>query len=233
MKTDNMNKTKKSTALSTDLMEKVYEITDLIESATLCKLGMDDDQLCVKHTEKLAEVRRLLALGANPSICGKLHHGETETSHTNAIILAAANGAAQCLRELLASPRAKLDVFDDDHETALMVAAACGELECLGILVAAGADVNLCDKHGDNALRFAMRRSSFYPPSRSSCAILAPLTELGGFSIGSKNQIEVSGGQAISVHPEVHALIAALIEAKALELDLPEDGRLPAKNTRL
>ena len=224
-----MNKLKISDDLSTNLMEEVYAITGLMESADLCELGMRNDRHQENYAKKLAEVKRLVGLMADPSI---FTHGGEE-NHTNAIIWAAANGSAECLRELLASPLAKIDIFDCDDETALMIAAKCGELECLGILVAAGADVNLCDKRGDNALMSAMRRSVFDGSCCGSCAILAPLTKLEGLAIGSDNLIEVSGGEPVSVHPEVHALIAALIEAKALALDLPENGLLLRIRARL
>lgn len=225
-----MNNLKISDDLSTNLMEEVYAIADLMESADFCELVMRNDRHQENYAEKLAEVKRLVGLMADPSI---FTHGGPEKNHTNAIILAAANGLAECLRELLASPLAEIDIFDCDDDTALMIAAKCGELECLGILVAAGADVNLCDKRGDNALMSAMRRSVFDWSCCGSCAILAPLTNLEGLAIGSDNLIEVSRGEPVSVHPEVHALIAALIEAKSLALDLPENGLLLRIRARL
>jgi ankyrin repeat protein len=74
-----------------------------------------------------------------------------------ALFWASARGNKNSVKLLLAQPGIKLDVIDIDGETALMAAVGHGDAEIIEMLLKAGANVSIANKHGDTATAIAQK----------------------------------------------------------------------------
>lgn len=92
--------------------------------------------------------RFLAGMGASiPKNTYKKHGGETP------LLMAAANGHAECMKLLLQDARVDVNRQDRDGETALYMAAANGHASCVRLLLSApGVDVNMARMDGNMPL---------------------------------------------------------------------------------
>ena len=93
----------------------------------------------------------LLHLGADPSLTSLGNHG-----NTNALILAASGGHADCVRRLLAFG-ADSQLADSWGNTALFKAACYNHVDCVGELLRNGADPDVGNKWGALPIQYAAR----------------------------------------------------------------------------
>ena len=89
-------------------------------------------------------VHELLEKGVDPNI--------REMDRGPAIVMAVREKSTQSLRELLASPKLKVDALNDRGETALMMASMIGNAETVSLLIEKGAEV---DRDGWSPLHYA------------------------------------------------------------------------------
>ncbi|TPX63114.1 hypothetical protein SpCBS45565_g06840 [Spizellomyces sp. 'palustris'] len=72
-----------------------------------------------------------------------------------ALHVAASTSNLECLELLLSQPTVNVDAQDVNGSTALHLAAACSELAAVRSLVAAGANVNAVNVHGNRPVDYA------------------------------------------------------------------------------
>ncbi|MGH1358237.1 MAG: ankyrin repeat domain-containing protein [Burkholderiaceae bacterium] len=99
--------------------------------------GPDDPRvqlLNAIYNDDVSSVHTLLDEGVDPNI--------REVKRGPALMLAVHEQSIRSVRELLASPKLKIDAVNARGETALMMAALIGQSESVGLLIEKGAQIN-------------------------------------------------------------------------------------------
>ena len=100
------------------------------------------------HEEALRMASALLQAGMDPNV---------RDEFSDALIHATSRENIDLLKLLLSQPGIRLDESDDDGCTALMMAAKRGSLEMVGLLLHAGARVDVSNQRGETAASFAQQ----------------------------------------------------------------------------
>lgn len=99
--------------------------------------GNDDPRVQLLNAifnDDVSSVQTLLGDGVDPNI--------REVKRGPALLLAVHEKSVRSVRELLASPKLKVNAVNARGETALMVAALIGQSESVGLLIEKGATIN-------------------------------------------------------------------------------------------
>ncbi len=100
------------------------------------------------HDDSFAMIAALLLAGADVNA-----RHETFT----ALLRASSKGNTNSVKLLLAQPGIKVDESNLDGVTALMTAVDHGHVEIIDMLLKAGANVSMTNKHGDTAIAIAQK----------------------------------------------------------------------------
>jgi hypothetical protein len=102
------------------------------------------------HQESLIMLTALIEAGAD------VNSPDAEYGHTS-LFWASAKGNKKAVKLLLAQPGINLDIVNIDGDTALIAAMGNGDAEIIEMLLKAGANVSIANKHGETAISRAQR----------------------------------------------------------------------------